>query len=204
MPDQYVENKRVYLPSTFFGALWVTSKHSGPFMMLVFLGGSLIGRIVYGNINIFDLFLPILSFFSLGFIEWSLHYYIWHENPLPIINKPLKTPLVRMHRLHHDFPDDLNTLFFGWKAVVVATLLVWFSVMIVFDDVGLALTLIFSFSLILFVHEYAHFVAHSNINPKALWLKEIINNHRLHHFKDETKWMGVSSTLPDKLFGTGD
>lgn len=195
-------NSRSVLPKTFSQALLVTMRHSGPFMMFIFLVIALFFRLYLGEFTWFDVLFPLISIYSLGFIEWALHYYIWHENPLPIIGKTLKTPLSRMHRLHHDYPDDLNTLFFGWKAVVVATTFIWGMSAIIFENIEFMLTIIFSFSLVLFLHEYAHFVAHTNVNPKSLWLKKIITNHRLHHFKDETKWMGVSSTIPDKLFGT--
>jgi hypothetical protein len=38
--------------------------------------------------------------------------------------------------------------------------------------------------------------------PKTRWYRTIWRNHRLHHFKHEGYWMGVSSNLGDRLLGT--
>jgi sterol desaturase/sphingolipid hydroxylase (fatty acid hydroxylase superfamily) len=51
-------------------------------------------------------------------------------------------------------------------------------------------------------YEWSHFLIHSPYVPRTRWYRTIWRNHRLHHFKHEGYWMGVSSNLGDRLLGT--
>ena len=66
----------------------------------------------------------------------------------------------------------------------------------------LALTGIAFAYLGLFRYEWSHFLIHTPYVPKTRWYRTIWRNHRLHHFKHEGYWMGVSSNLGDRLLGT--
>ena len=46
-----------------------------------------------------------------------------------------------------------------------------------------------------------HFAIHA-WNPPFRWMKPLWRNHHLHHYKDEEKGFGVSSTFWDHVFGT--
>ena len=46
-----------------------------------------------------------------------------------------------------------------------------------------------------------HYAIHA-WNPPFKWMKPLWRNHHLHHYKDEEKGFGVSSTIWDLVFGT--
>ena len=46
-----------------------------------------------------------------------------------------------------------------------------------------------------------HYAIHA-FNPPFKWMKPLWRNHHLHHYKDEDKGFGVSTTLWDRIFGT--
>jgi sterol desaturase/sphingolipid hydroxylase (fatty acid hydroxylase superfamily) len=46
-----------------------------------------------------------------------------------------------------------------------------------------------------------HYAIHA-WNPPFKWMKPLWRNHHLHHYKDEQKGFGVSSTFWDHVFGT--
>ena len=46
-----------------------------------------------------------------------------------------------------------------------------------------------------------HYAIHA-WNPPFKWMKPLWRNHHLHHYKDEHKGFGVSTTIWDRAFGT--
>ena len=50
--------------------------------------------------------------------------------------------------------------------------------------------------------QWSHFLIHTPYVPRTRWYRTVWRNHRLHHFKHEGYWMGVSSNLGDRLLRT--
>jgi sterol desaturase/sphingolipid hydroxylase (fatty acid hydroxylase superfamily) len=91
--------------------------------------------------------------------------------------------------------------------LVQIALVVWLLTLAVAKPLGapvlpLTLTGIAFAYLGLFRYEWSHFLIHTPYVPKTRWYRAIWRNHRLHHFKNEGYWMGVSSNLGDRLLGT--
>jgi sterol desaturase/sphingolipid hydroxylase (fatty acid hydroxylase superfamily) len=55
---------------------------------------------------------------------------------------------------------------------------------------------------ILAAYEWTHFLIHAPYKPRRRYFKAIWRNHRLHHFKNERYWFGVTSTIGDRVIGT--
>ena len=51
-------------------------------------------------------------------------------------------------------------------------------------------------------YEWCHFLTHTSYRPRGWAYKRIYKFHRLHHFKNEKYWMGVSRHLADYVLGT--
>ncbi len=51
-------------------------------------------------------------------------------------------------------------------------------------------------------YEWSHFLIHTPYVPQSRWYRTIWRNHRLHHFKHEGYWLGVSSNFGDRILGT--
>jgi sterol desaturase/sphingolipid hydroxylase (fatty acid hydroxylase superfamily) len=55
---------------------------------------------------------------------------------------------------------------------------------------------------ILAAYEWTHFLIHTPYRPKRRYYKAIWRNHRLHHYKNEHYWFGVTSIVGDRVIGT--
>ena len=51
-------------------------------------------------------------------------------------------------------------------------------------------------------YEWCHFLIHTPYRPHARYYRSIWRGHRLHHYKNEQYWFGVTSTLGDQLLRT--
>jgi len=51
-------------------------------------------------------------------------------------------------------------------------------------------------------YEFCHCIQHLNFKPKAKWLADMKARHMAHHFHDESGNFGITSFVPDRLFGT--
>ena len=54
----------------------------------------------------------------------------------------------------------------------------------------------------LYRYEWSHFLIHTPYIPKTRLFRSIWRSHRLHHFKHEDYWMGVTSNFSDRVLGT--
>ena len=62
---------------------------------------------------------------------------------------------------------------------------------------GLAFHLIMSL-----VYEWTHYLIHTRYRPRSKLYDRLWQNHRLHHYKNENYWLGVTMLLGDRLLGT--
>jgi sterol desaturase/sphingolipid hydroxylase (fatty acid hydroxylase superfamily) len=148
--------------------------------------------------------IPIVAIVALHpLVEWLIHTYVLHHKPRTVLGK-LRWDYhsARYHRLHHRDPWDLRFILMPLPAMVFglgsAALVfrwlspspgVWASAMIV--TAGLAL-----------YYEWIHFLTHTSYRPKGWFYKRQWRFHRLHHFKNERYWMGVTRHLGDMVLGT--
>ena len=54
----------------------------------------------------------------------------------------------------------------------------------------------------IFLYEWTHFLIHTAYRPRSAAYKAIWRNHRLHHFKNEHFWHGVTNNFSDRVLGT--
>jgi sterol desaturase/sphingolipid hydroxylase (fatty acid hydroxylase superfamily) len=52
------------------------------------------------------------------------------------------------------------------------------------------------------VYEWTHFLIHSAYRPRHALYRRMWRAHRLHHFRNERYWFGVTTHLGDRLLGT--
>ena len=146
------------------------------------------------------------------FGEWAIHVYLLHAKPLRIRGRRVETMAARAHRAHHEEPNDLDmVLLYWWQAAFLMLLAVPFTV-----GVGaLVVTLIagpvplgalLSAALagfwMIFLYEWTHFLIHTAYRPRSAAYKAIWKNHRLHHFKNEHFWHGITNNVSDRVLGT--
>jgi sterol desaturase/sphingolipid hydroxylase (fatty acid hydroxylase superfamily) len=55
---------------------------------------------------------------------------------------------------------------------------------------------------VLALYEWPHFLIHTPYRPHGRYYKSIWRGHRLHHYKNERYWFGVTSTVADLALRT--
>lgn len=145
------------------------------------------------------------------FAEWLIHVYLLHSPPFTLFGRRVELPSAREHRAHHAIPNVLEELLIPVYAVLVFLAMIaavdWamsYPVSMVLGGnrlAGATSGLVAAYA-ILASYEWMHFLIHTPYRPKGRYFKAIWRNHRLHHFKNERYWFGVTSIVGDKVIGT--
>ena len=53
-----------------------------------------------------------------------------------------------------------------------------------------------------FAYEWIHYLTHTAYRPRTRLYRHLWRLHRLHHFKNEHYWQGVTTHLADRVLGT--
>src|SRR5581483_8410948 len=117
----------------------------------------------------------------------------------------------REHRAHHLAPGKLGgvliptyALIIFFVQIAVTVWLVSFPIHLVLggDRLGQTATGLLMNYAILAAYEWSHFLIHTPYRPRGRYYRAIWRGHRLHHYKNEHYWFGVTSTVADHVLGT--
>ncbi|HEX5308761.1 MAG TPA: sterol desaturase family protein [Solirubrobacteraceae bacterium] len=145
------------------------------------------------------------------FVEWLIHVYLLHSPPFTLLGRRVEIISAREHRAHHEDPGVLSGVLLPVSAVIVFALMIAavayamsFPIALVLggDRLAGATTGLVAAYAILAAYEWTHFLIHTPYRPRRRYFKAIRRNHRLHHFKNERYWFGVTSTVGDRVIGT--
>lgn len=144
-------------------------------------------------------------------IEWAIHVFVLHAGPLRIAGHELDLLAAQEHRAHHLAPAKLDGVLIPAYGVVVFTLMIAATVYLVSfpihfvlggDRLAYAATgLVMSYG-VLASYEWCHYLIHTPYRPHSRYYRSIWRGHRLHHYKNEHYWFGVTSTVGDRVLGT--
>jgi sterol desaturase/sphingolipid hydroxylase (fatty acid hydroxylase superfamily) len=144
-------------------------------------------------------------------VEWAIHVYLLHCRPFELRGKRIDLLAAREHRAHHESPAELDGVLLPRYAVVLfagqIALTVWlvsFPIHLVLggDRLAYAATALLVSLLVLGAYEWSHFLIHTPYRPRGRYYRSIWRGHRLHHYKNEHYWFGVTSTVGDLVLGT--
>ena len=139
--------------------------------------------------------------FVAGILGWSFFEYIMHRFVFHMVaeSERGRRIIYVLHGNHHEYPRDRERLFMPpVPSIIIATTLF----LIFHYFMGTAVFAFFpGFMLGYLMYGTMHYAIHA-WNPPFKWMKPLWRNHHLHHYKDEQKGFGVSSTLWDLVFGT--
>lgn len=143
----------------------------------------------------------IVLVFLAGMFFWSFFEYIMHRFAFHYVaeSERAKKIVYVMHGNHHHFPRDKERLFMPpVPSLIISSVL--FSLMYLIMG---SVTFMFfpGFMIGYLMYGSMHYAIHA-WNPPFKWMKGLWRNHHLHHYKDDGKGFGVSSTLWDHVFGT--
>jgi hypothetical protein len=169
-------------------------------------------RVLVGDVTWRDAVAVVGMVAVYPFGEWAIHVFVLHARPLRIGRRKVDTMAAQAHRAHHQEPNDLDMVaLYWWQAaflmLVAVPLTIGLGALIVTVIAGpVPLGALISAALagycMIFLYEWIHFLIHTAYRPRSTVYKAIWKNHRLHHFKNEHFWHGVTNNLSDRVLGT--
>jgi hypothetical protein len=136
------------------------------------------------------------------FVEWLIHVHILHHRPRKVMGFTWDYHAGRYHRLHHRDPWDLRFVLMPLPAMILglsaAALVSW----LVTPTPAIWATSMMMIAGTAAYYEWIHFLTHTSYRPRGRFFKRQWKLHRLHHYKNEKYWMGVTRHLGDMVLGT--
>jgi Fatty acid hydroxylase len=200
-------------PLNTLGAAWRDfSRRRSPRLLGALIAATLTVRIALGDWSWHDLAAVGAMVAIYPFGEWAIHVYLLHLRPFRLRGKDVELPTSRSHRQHHERPTHMGLILLGPVEVALlgglavplvlaaGAVLVWplAGTLAVEPFVTAALT---GYVLIA-LYEWTHFLIHTAYRPRSRPYRRVWQTHRLHHFKNEHYWHGITNTLADRVFGT--
>jgi len=190
------------LPGRWPEAAALFLRHGSPRLLLsgVLLAGGV--RLSLGPLSAADL-LPALGLAVFWPIqEWLIHVFVLHYRPLRILGRTLDFELPRSHRAHHREPWRPELVFIPLHSFVYSLPLLVGAWWLVTPTSTLAWTGITLYLLLALHYEWVHLLVHTHVVPNTALYQRLVRNHRLHHFKNEHYWFGVTMLTGDRMLGT--
>jgi hypothetical protein len=173
---------------------------------------TLIVRLVVGGFSWRDLVAAAAMLVIYPFGEWAIHVYLLHLKPFKFRGERVELATARAHREHHEEPNDLYMILLApsealalmFLAVPLVPALVGVAIALAGGEVpyGALLTGVLTGQVLVAVYEWTHFLIHTAYRPRSRYYRSIWRNHRLHHFKNEHYWHGITNTIGDRAMGT--
>jgi hypothetical protein len=185
------------------GEAWVEFfRHVSPWILVVCLSAATVARIRAGAWSLWDLapVAVVLAYWPIQ--EWLIHVFILHFKPVQVGPWRLDFRIPRKHREHHRNPWNLPLVFIplhSFLYIIPSAVLLSFWLT---PTAPLALTAITASFALTLHYEWVHYIVHTRYMPRTRYYQRLWRNHRLHHFKNEHYWYGVTRLQGDWLLST--
>ena len=175
------------------------------------LGVAAAARLAAGHYSWRDIVIPLGLVAFEPLTEWVIHSYLLHARPFRIAGRSCDLLAAREHRAHHAAPAELDGVLVPTYALLaflplIAAVLLGLSLplhaLLGGDRAAWWLSGVIAGFGILLSYEWCHFLIHSPYRPRTRYYRAIWRNHRLHHYKNEHYWFGVTSHLGDVVLRT--
>jgi hypothetical protein len=198
---------------TTFGGAWreFRGKH-GPWVIAAGIAAALAARAALGGVGWPDAVAVAAMLVVYPFGEWAIHVYLLHMRPFTVRGRRIDLMTARAHRQHHEEPHRLGLINFSpGEALAILSLAVplvpalagvAFAAAGADVPYGALATALLSGYVLVGVYEWTHFLIHTAYRPCSPFYRSIWRNHRLHHFKNERYWHGITNTVSDRVLGT--
>jgi hypothetical protein len=178
-------------------------RHPTPWLLAGALLAAVVARAVVGDWRWSDAMLPFVVLAAFPFVEWVIHVVVLHWKPRRIAGFTLDPILARKHREHHVDPRIVKLIFIPLQSLLGALASALIVAFVFISRTGLGLTFLVVTFTIGLVYEWTHYLVHTDYKAKTALYRKIWRNHRLHHFKNEHYWFGVSTPgTADRVLGT--
>jgi hypothetical protein len=185
-------------------------QNSAPWLGAALVGAAVL-RLALGHLDWRDLVVIAGVIALTPPVEWLIHVYLLHAKPARIFGRRMDLMAAREHRAHHAAPAVLGgvliptyALMIFFVQIALTAWLVSWPIHWIFGGARLAhgATGLLASYAVLAAYEWSHYLIHTPYRPHGRYYRAIWRGHRLHHFKNEHYWFGVTSTVADHLLRT--
>lgn len=186
-------------------------RRPSPPLLGVAIAGALALRLVLGSWDWRDIVVAAGVVALTPVTEWAIHVYLLHAKPIRLRGRRYDLLAAREHRAHHMAPAELDGVLIPTYAVFIFVVQIAVTVWLISfpihavlggDRLAHAATGLLTSYAILGLYEWCHFLIHTPYRPRGWYYRTIWRGHRLHHYKNEHYWFGVTSTLGDHILRT--
>lgn len=176
-------------------------RHSSPRLLVTGSLLSLVALVTAGGWRPLQLVVVAVVLAAHPFVEWLVHVYVLHARPVRIFGRTLDLDQARKHRAHHADPRNVDILFIPLRSLVAGAVLVA-GLCLLLPDTASRLALVAVAAVTALAYEWVHFLIHTDYKPRRAAYRRLYTGHRLHHYRNENYWFGVSRRLGDSVLGT--
>jgi sterol desaturase/sphingolipid hydroxylase (fatty acid hydroxylase superfamily) len=180
----------------------VFHRQTSPRIMAAVVLAALTARISVGSWGGSDTAAVVVLLGVQPFFEWAFHVYVLHYRPLRLFGRVLDFELARKHREHHADPTDVPLIFVPVRSLVVTVAFFSGLSLLLAPTTQTGLTVISAGAIALLAYEWTHYLIHSRYRPKGRLYRALWRAHRLHHYKNEQYWFGVTNPAADFVLRT--
>ena len=171
------------------------AKHPSPWMIGTIFVAALVARVIVGDWQVADAFVPLAILAIFPFFEWMIHVFVLHWRPKRVGRLTIDPLLSREHRAHHVDPRSIPLIFIPWKSLATWVLPLALGIaLLAFPRLGMSLTFLVCIAVAGLGYEWTHYLIHTDYKPKSVVYRSIWRNHRNHHYKNEHYWFTVTSS----------
>lgn len=173
--------------------------HPRPPVLLGCVAGLAAARLSRGSWRAADTGVAVAAAAAQPFVEWGIHRLVLHAEASSRLGTLGYQLAGHGHQQHHDDPTNLDTMFLrprevilGSAALAVPALLgpSWVATGSLCAGLGIL------------AYDWTHFLIHTRVPPHSAFYRRIWRGHRLHHYRNERYWLGVTTPLGDLLLRT--
>jgi len=180
------------------------SRKTAPRMIAAAVVIALVVRVAIGGFSWRDVAAVVAMLVIYPFGEWAIHVHLLHSR--------VDLATTRSHRQHHEQPHRLDLINFG-PLEALAILLLAAPLVVALCGLVVALlpgavpfgalvSMLLTSYVLIAAYEWIHFLIHTAHRPRSRYYRRIWRNHRLHHFKNEHYWHGITNTISDTVLRT--
>ena len=173
--------------------------HPRPPVLLAGVGAIAATRAARGPLGRRDARIIGLCLLAQPFVEWGVHRGLLHARPGSRLGALGYRIAGFGHEKHHQNPTSLDTMFLSPQEVIPGAVP---AVAVAALGSPGAATAALCVGLGVLAYDWTHFLIHTGVRPANRYYRRIWRAHRLHHYRNERYWLGVTNPLGDIVFRT--
>jgi Fatty acid hydroxylase superfamily len=174
-------------------------RHPRPPVLLACVAALAVARAARGRPGRRDLSVAAACLTAQPFVEWGVHRGLLHARPTGRLGELGYRLAGWGHEQHHRDPTSLDTMFLRPQEVLGGTAVALTVSALASPATATGMLCV---GLGALAYDWTHFLIHTSVRPRSRYYRRIWRGHRLHHYRNEGYWLGVTGTLGDVVFGT--